>query len=228
MATYNGKLYESEIVANFTHILGLPNKTDGTLYIYKAKKGIATKPDGYYYYEGITFILDAKAQGKAFTGQLEDYMKLESNENFIGFKYNGKEFECYVKGVLKKDEIQLKDKDYYRNKYFPQKINNESIVEKSAKRLANFFRNSKIDKQMNVPFIGAVMLCLKFGEDIDLTSTKTIFKLSISWYIDYYKRQSLNKATKERVYKNCFARFYTTKSKNRGFIYDSARNIKYL
>ncbi|MDE6885525.1 MAG: N-6 DNA methylase [Helicobacteraceae bacterium] len=174
MATYKGKLYESEIVANFTHILGLPNKTDGTLYIYKAQKGIATKPDGYYYYEGITFILDAKAQGKAFTGQLEDYMKLESNENFIGFKYNGEEFECYVKGILKKDEIQLKDKDYYRNKYFPQKINNESIVEKSAKRLANFFRNSKIDKQMNVPFIGAVMLCLKFGEDIDLTSTKTI------------------------------------------------------
>ena len=27
---------------------------------------------------------------------------------------------------------------------------------------------------MNVPFIGAVMLCIKFGYDIDLTSTNTI------------------------------------------------------
>ena len=169
-----GKLHENEVVATFTHILGVPNKTDGTLHIYKPQKGIATKPDGYYYFEGITFILDAKAEGKAFVGQLEDYMKLESNENFIGFKYNGKDFECYVKGVLKKDEIYPQNKDYYREKYFPQKINNENIVEKSAKRLANFFRDSKIDKQMNVPFIGAVMLCIKFGEDIDLTSTNTI------------------------------------------------------
>lgn len=168
------KRNEKEIVDMFTHILGLPNKTDGTLYIYKPKKGTATKPDGYYYYEGITFILDAKAEGKAFTGQLEDYMSLESNENFIGFKYNGKDFECYVKGTLNKEEICPKNKEYYRAKYFPQKINNEAIVEKSAKRLANFFRNSKIDKQMNVPFIGAVMLCIKFDEDIDLTSTKTI------------------------------------------------------
>lgn len=168
------KMRENEVVANFTHILALPNRTDGTLFIYKAQKGTATKPDGYYYYEGITFILDAKAENKPFSGQLEDYMKLEQNENFIGFKYNGTDFECYVKGVLIKDEISPKDKEYYRQKYFPTKINNENIVEKSAKKLANFFRDSKIDKQMNVPFIGAVMLCLKFGEDIDLTSTSTI------------------------------------------------------
>ena len=83
MAFNSGKLSEKDIVANFTHILGLPNKTDGTLYIYNGEKGTAKKPDGYYYFEGITFILDAKAQGKAFTGQLEDYMKLESNENFM-------------------------------------------------------------------------------------------------------------------------------------------------
>ena len=62
MAFDTGKLSEKEVVANFTHILGLPNKTDGTLYIYKAQKGTATKPDGYYYYEGITFILDAKVE----------------------------------------------------------------------------------------------------------------------------------------------------------------------
>lgn len=168
------KLHESDIVASFTHILNLPNRTDGTQHIYKAQKGSPTKPDGYYYYEGITFILDAKSPNQAFTGQLESYMKLESNENFIGFKYNGKVFECYVKGVLKKDEIYPQDRDYYREKYFPQKINNENIVSKSAKKLANLFRNSKIDKQMNVPFIGAVMLCIKFGEDIDLTSANTI------------------------------------------------------
>ena len=168
------KLHESDIVASFTHILNLPNKTDGTLHIYKPEKGNPTKPDGYYYYEGITFILDAKAPNQDFTGQLESYMRLESNENFIGFKYSGKVFECYVKGVLKKDEIRPEDRDYYREKYFPQKINNENIVSKSAEKLAKLFRNSRINKQMNVPFIGAVMLCIKFGEDIDLTSTNTI------------------------------------------------------
>lgn len=167
-------LRENEIVANFTHILALPNRTDGTLFIYGAKKGIATKPDGYYYYEGITFILDAKAENKPFSGQLEDYMKLEQNENFIGFKYNGKIFQCFVRGVLQKNEIEPKDKEYYRRTYFPQKINNENIVSKSAESLANLFRDSNIDKQMNVPFIGAVMLCLKHGADIDLTSTNTI------------------------------------------------------
>lgn len=76
---------EFEVVAEFSHILGLPNKTDGTLFIYKTSyKGRSTKPDGYYYYEGITFILDAKAEGKKFSGQLEDYMELEANESFIG------------------------------------------------------------------------------------------------------------------------------------------------
>ena len=76
---------------------------------------IAKKPDGYYYFEGITFILDAKAEGKPFIGQLEDYMKLEKNPNFIGFKYNGVDFECYVRGVLQKNETELKDRDYYKN-----------------------------------------------------------------------------------------------------------------
>ena len=65
-------------------------------------KPIAKKPDGYYYFERITFILDAKAEGKPFIGQLEDYMKLEKNPNFIGFKYNSIDFECYVRGVFQK------------------------------------------------------------------------------------------------------------------------------
>ncbi len=114
-------------------------------------KPIAKKPDGYYYYEGITFILDAKKEGGEFTGQLEDYMKLEQNPNFIGFKYNGVIFECYVRCVLQKSETEPKDRDYYKNKYFNTKINNENIVSESAKKLANLFRNSNIDKQMNVP-----------------------------------------------------------------------------
>lgn len=65
-----GKLSEKEVVNNFTHILGLPNKTDGTLYIYKAKKGTATKPDRYYYYEGITFILDEQKCSQAISVDL--------------------------------------------------------------------------------------------------------------------------------------------------------------
>ena len=78
------------------------------------------------------------------------------------------------RGVLQKNEVELQDKDYYKNKYFNTKINNENIVSESAKKLANLFRNSNIDKQMNVPFIGAVMLCLRFQKDIDTTSTQTI------------------------------------------------------
>lgn len=167
---------EFEIVSEFSKALGLPNKTDGTLFIYKPKAGVSTKPDGYYYYEGITFILDAKATGGKFTGQLEDYMSLESNENFIGFKYNGVTFECYINGKLEPSEKQIEDKEYYKTKYFPLKTNNEQIVDKSAKKLANLFRDSKIDKQMNVPFIGAVMLCIKYGQDIDTTTTATILQ----------------------------------------------------
>lgn len=167
---------EFEIVSAFSNTLGLPNKTDGSLFIYKGEKGKSKKPDGYYFYDGITFILDAKAPNEKFTGQLKDYMELESNENFIGFEYNKTEFRCYVNGKLIKDELTLKDKEYYKEKYFPTKINNEQIVNSGAIKLATLFRNSKIDKQMNVPFIGAVMLCMKFlkGDYIDLTSTTTI------------------------------------------------------
>jgi type I restriction enzyme M protein len=171
---YKTKKSEFEIVSEFSNALDLQNKTDGTLFIYKSKKGVSTKPDGYYYYEGITFILDAKEYGGKFEGQLEDYMSLESNENYIGFKYNGIIFECYINGKLEPSEKEIQNKDYYKNKYFPQKINNQLIVEKSAKKLANLFRNSKIDKQMNVPFIGAVMLCIKFGQEINTTTTATI------------------------------------------------------
>lgn len=167
---FNAKKSEFEIVAEFSAKLGLKNQTDGSLFIYKnnTQEKKSTKPDGYYYYEGITFILDAKSENSKFTGQLNDYMALESNTNFIGFEYNDIDFRCYVNGKLKNDEKILQDKDYYRNKYFPQKINNELIVNNSAKKLANLFRNSGIDKQMNVPFIGAVILCMKYGKEIDL------------------------------------------------------------
>ncbi|EMF9851503.1 hypothetical protein V3Y64_000512 [Campylobacter upsaliensis] len=46
---------EFEVVRAFSHILGLPNKTDGSLFIYKGEKGKSKKPDGYYFYDGITF-----------------------------------------------------------------------------------------------------------------------------------------------------------------------------
>lgn len=169
---------EKDVVVEFSTKLGLINQTDGTLFIYKQrKKGQSTKPDGYYYFEGITFILDAKKPGQKFTGQLEDYMSLETNKNFIGFKYNGDDiFECYVNGTLQKDELTLKDKEYYREKYFPKKINNEEIVESSAKKLADLFWKAHIDKQINVPFIGAVLLCMRFKNkaEIDVTSTNTV------------------------------------------------------
>ena len=191
---------EFDIVREFTHKLGLPNRTDGTLFIYKGSKGESTKPDGYYFYEGITFILDAKAEGVRFSGQLQSYMKLESNENFIGFEYNGIDFRCYINGKLS-DELILQDKDYYKQKYFPNKINNEFIVNKSAKKLANLFRDSRIDKQMNVPFIGASMLCMKFNIDINLNTTETILnsiKIGINTILD--NNIPITKKAKKGIY----------------------------
>lgn len=163
------KKTEFEIVNEFTEKLGLKNQTDGTLYIYKNdKRHSAKKPDGYYFLDGTTFILDAKAEGVSFTGQLEDYMKQEANPNFIGFKYNGRIFECYVAGKLKPNEIEIKHASYYVEKYFPNKITNPELVAENAKTLANAFRNSGINKQYNVPFIGAVMLCLKYKQELIL------------------------------------------------------------
>lgn len=161
---------EFEIVKEFTKILGLENQTDGTLFIYKSKeKGMALKPDGYYYACGVTFILDAKSYNQFFKGQLEDYMILEQNENFVGFKYNGKNFECYINGKINKNEIEPKNFNYYLENYFKDisPKTNQEIVNQSSKKLANSFRNSKINKQMNVPFIGAIMLCIKFSNKLE-------------------------------------------------------------
>lgn len=195
---------EFDIVRNFSQKLGLVNHTDGSLFIYKPKKaGFATKPDGYYYYDGITFILDAKAENQKFTGQLEDYMNLETNENFIGFKYNGKIFECYVQGQIQKDEVVLQDKDYYKRKFFNDiKKNNEAIVSDSAKKLANLFRDASIDKQMNVPFIGASILCMKYKEEIDLTSTTTILNTLTRGINNIIADQPLPRKQKKDFIKN--------------------------
>lgn len=155
---------EFQNIKDFTRILGLENKTDGTRFIYKKifDRNDPCKPDGYYYANGVTFILDAKSENKDFTGQLENYMQKEKNENFVGFKYSRNEFECYINGVFQDNELIPNKYDYYLEKYFKNIIKtNEKIVSDSAKKLANLFRDSGINKQMNVPFIGAVMLCLK-------------------------------------------------------------------
>ena len=84
---------------------------------------MSLKPDGYYYQDGVTFILDAKSSNQNFSGQLEDYLKLEQNPNNIGFKYNGKMFECYINGKLNKTEIKPKHSKYYIEKYFKKRLN---------------------------------------------------------------------------------------------------------
>ncbi|MDC4182555.1 N-6 DNA methylase [Mycoplasma bradburyae] len=186
---------EFEIVNEFTNKLGLKNKTDGTLFIYKKPNkahSLSLKPDGYYYLDGVTFILDAKAEGKSFEGQLEDYMKLEKNPNFIGFKYNGKSFECYIQGKLAKDETTIRTAKEYISKYFPNaKITLPEKINTFAKKLANDFRNARVSRQNNVPFIGAVMLCLKycenFEDEINSNNSKDILnniKNAINKYIE--------------------------------------------
>ncbi|MGL5590696.1 MAG: N-6 DNA methylase [Metamycoplasmataceae bacterium] len=168
------------IVEEASRILGLRNQTDGSLFVYKKPQKdlkLSTKPDGYYYYEGITFILDAKAEKTKFSGQLEDYMKLEKNENFVGLKYSGDIFQCYINGKIVSEETIFQNAQYYADKYFQHKITNEDIVNKTAKSLAGLFRDSGIDKQMNVPFIGAVMLCLKYKKEITNNTTDGILRL---------------------------------------------------
>lgn len=186
---------EFQIVTEFTKMLGLENQTDGTIFIYKKPNNenkMSLKPDGYYYKDGVTFILDAKAYNKNFSGQLEDYLQLEQNPNNIGFKYNGKIFQCYVNKKLMIDEIRPQSANYYIEKYFKDaKSTLPSVVSNFAKKLAKEFRDAKVDKQNNVPFIGAVMLCLKFCKDFEEeilsdTSKKILqnIKVAINKYVD--------------------------------------------
>ena len=66
-------------------------------------------------------------------------MNLERNENFIGFQYNYNQFKCFVKGKLIESEKEIYLAQYYISKYFPNKITNPEIVNKSARKLANLF-----------------------------------------------------------------------------------------
>lgn len=74
-------------------------------------------------------------------------------------------------------------------------------MNKSAKKLANLFRDSRIDKQMNVPFIGASMLCMKFNIDINLNTTETILnsiKIGINTILD--NNIPITKKAKKGIY----------------------------
>ncbi len=196
---------EYEVVSDFTHKIGLNNQTDGTVFIYKNKEKMSKKPDGYYFLDGTTFILDAKAEGKKFTGQLEDYMKQEANPNFIGFKYNGNVFQCYVKGKLIELETEIKHASYYVETYFPNKITLPDVVSKNAKILANRFRNSGINKQYNVPFIGAVMLCFKYKYEINIDSSTTSLLNSIKDGIEkVIEDEPISKKEKKTFLKSIF------------------------
>ena len=84
------KRHEFNIIQKFENILGLKSVTDGTIVFYHGDKakGKPNKPDGYYLLDGVVFILDAKAENKKFSGQLESYLQLDPHENKVGFKYN--------------------------------------------------------------------------------------------------------------------------------------------
>ena len=87
--------YEYNIVEEFSNIIDLKNQTYGTIHIYKGNQS-NTRRDGYYY-KGVTFILDAKRPNIKFNNQLESYMNYETNNNFLAFKYNGKDFQYFIK-----------------------------------------------------------------------------------------------------------------------------------
>lgn len=195
---------EFDVKNDFTRILGLQNQTDGTLFLYsKPKNGhYSLKPDGYYFADGVTFILDAKAENKKSTNQLWDYMELEKNPNYIGFFYSHDKFECYVKGKLIINEKKPQNYEYYITKYFPNKLTNPQIVNESAKKLANLFRDAKINKQMNVPFIGAVMLCLKFKKNFVNNTTRGILNLIKQNLEEVIEDTPLNRREKKEFLKH--------------------------
>lgn len=68
------------------------------------------------------------------------------------------------------------DKENFEIENFLDKINNvaysknniDEVINRNVKALANKFRSSGINKQYNVPFIGTVMLCLKFKQELTL------------------------------------------------------------
>ena len=137
---------------------------------------------------------------------MEDYLKLEQNPNNVGFKYNGKTFECYINGKIAKDEIRPQPAKYYIEKYFNNaKSTLPEVVSNFAKKLANEFRNAKVDKQNNVPFIGAIMLCIKFcqnfEEEILDDSSKKILRNVENAISKYIPDIPLNKKEKKEKIK---------------------------
>ncbi len=114
------KKTEFQIVKEVTDKLGLENKTDGSIVRYN-KKYHHRKPDGLYEYKDIVIVLDAKAEGEKFIGQLEDYLPAEKEKqpkkHVFGIKYNGKHHYAYLNEItnLLPDAKVLADKEYYYN-----------------------------------------------------------------------------------------------------------------
>ncbi|WP_435128390.1 HsdM family class I SAM-dependent methyltransferase [Mycoplasma sp. 6243] len=229
---------EFKIVEAFTNILGLKNNTDGTIPLYKKTsdaKYEATKPDGYYFYDGVIFILDAKAEGIKFEKQIYDYMKFEKHKNTIGFQYNGINLNVFIKndkGEIKLlyNETEVKNHKYYKDTYFKDiKENNEVLISNYAMQLANSFRNAKINKQMTVPFIGAVMLCYKFQGDDKLNREST--SLLLSSILDALKDTPLTEDISKQEKKNNIYKYLDDKTLKMAKIsdlieiVDSIRNI---
>lgn len=114
---------EYEIVKEVTELINLPNKTDGSLVRYKGIEGIrCKKPDGIYEIDNLVIILDAKAEGKKFSGQIKDYMRGEKiinpQKNIIGIQYNGIETHIYINtenDML--DDSYIGDYRYYLSKF---------------------------------------------------------------------------------------------------------------
>ena len=95
-------------------------------------------------------------------------------------------FECYINGKLNKNEIKPKHSKYYIEKYFKNaKSTLPNVVSEFAKKLAKEFRNAKVDKQNNVPFIGYI-----------------IFYLSMHWLIHIWMEKNNRKKKKKTMKEN--------------------------
>lgn len=136
---------EFEIVKQVTRFIGLPNKTDGTLVRYKNVENIRfKKPDGVYEADDLVIILDAKSEGKKFTGQLDHYLigekEINPSKKIIGIQYNGVDVNIFKDNISNKlDDEFIGDYRYYLTLFQDKKIDQKNIY--------NLTRN--INNQLN-------------------------------------------------------------------------------
>lgn len=192
---------EFEIVKEVTLKIGLENKTDGSLVRYSVDDVpdiIARKPDGVYEHENVIIILDAKAEGKNFSGQLEDYLiaerKINPMKDIIGIKYNGIVAEIFVNDINNKiDDNFIGDYKYYKG-FFQNKTIDQTKIYHLTRTINNKLNNLGLESLLDRMIWTASFLVVLSKNDIK----PTIFgyKGEIEHYLNNFLKEDLTQNTK--------------------------------